>query len=611
MAAAAPNGNGNGNGNSHHAAAAEDDTPPLFTLKPVPVENLRPLRVVVVGAGFAGILAAIRIPEKLRNIDLTVYEKNGGVGGVWLLNKYPGVACDIPSHSYQYSFAPNPRWSNLYAPGSEIRKYLEDVAAKFGATRFIKTAHEVEHCAWDAAAKQWKIRVKNLATGASFDDAAHVVVTARGQLNQAKWPAIPGLDKFPGKVMHSGEWDESYDFRNKKIGVVGNGSSAIQIIPSLQKVEGASLTCFMRSPTWISSAFGDQAMALLGLDPAATAFTQEQRDTLAADAAQYLQFRKVFEDGGNLIHESTILKARMQTEVEAVFRAGMASALAGNPALAAALIPNFAPGCRRLTPGRGFLEALLAENVETVFGDGIVCAGGSEGSEGGKGVVELASGRQVTNVDVLVCATGFHVSAPPSFEVVGRGGQTLAQRWAALPESYLSVAVDGFPNYLMMFGPNSAIGFGSLTKILEAEADYVVAAIRKLQKEDYAAMEPKAARVRDFSAYVAAYFRNTVYLDDCRSWYRRGGHIVGLWPGSTLHALEALRSPRWEDWVYEAARDPEDGGSDNALRWLGNGWSTAQTSGDPSWYINPDEVEIPYGSRPEENPRYKARPWSY
>ncbi|KAK3393171.1 hypothetical protein B0H63DRAFT_425007 [Podospora didyma] len=571
-----------------------------FTLNNEPVENLRPLRVVVVGAGFAGICAAIRIPEKLRNVDLVVYEKNEGLGGVWWLNNYPGVACDIPSHSYQYSFAPNPNWSNLYAPGKEIQQYLQDVAEKFGATRFIKTSHEVQHCAWDDTKKQWKIKVTNLITGESLEDSAHVLVTARGQLNQIKWPEIPGLERFQGKKMHSGEWDLSYDFRNKKIGVIGNGSSAIQIIPKLQRLEGTSLSCFMRSPTWISSAFGDQAMVQLGLDPAISEFSEEQRKQYISDPAFYLKFRKVIEDGGNMIHDSTILGSKMQTEGQAMFHASMAASLASRPDLAKALIPAFAPGCRRLTPGKGFLESLLAPNVETIFADSI-----SSITPTG---ANLTSGRSIASLDVLICATGFHVSAPPSFPVVGRDGTTtLAQRWDPLPESYLSLTVDGFPNYLMMFGPNSAIGFGSLTKILEAEADYVVSVIRKLQKEDYASIEPKVERVRDFSAYVGAYFKDTVYADDCRSWYRRGERIVSLWPGSTLHALEALRSPRWEDYVYEGAEEM----AGNALRWLGNGRSITQTSGDPSWYINPDEVQVPCGKRPEENLRYLARPWSY
>lgn len=573
-----------------------------FTIKDATVENLRPLRVAMVGAGFSGICAAIRIPEKLRNVDLTVYEKNEEVGGVWFLNKYPGLACDIPSHSYQYSFAPNPHWTRMYAPGKEIQQYLKDVAERFGATRFIKTSHKVERAEWLADEKKWKLDVKNLATGETFEDKADIFITARGQLNECNWPDLPGLDKFQGKLLHSGDWDDTYDFTNKKIGVIGNGSSAIQIIPSLQKIEGTKLTCFMRSPTWISGAFGDNAMKQLGLDPSQTEFTEAQRQAFASDPAGYLAIRKVIEDDGNLIHDSTIQGSEMQKHLIKSFREDMSKRLAAKPELFNTIVPTFSPGCRRLTPGVGFLESLTKDNVEVV--------NGKIASVTETGVV-LASGRHV-ELDALACATGFRVSAPPPFDVVGRGGRTLAERWTPYPESYLSVTVDGFPNYLMMFGPNSAIGFGSLTKILEAETDYVVRIIRKLQKEDYATIEPKAERVKDFSEYCDEYFKDKVYTDNCKSWYRseggQGDKIIGLWPGSTLHALEALRTPRWEDFIYEHV---DEKAAKNPLRWLGNGWSETQKNGDPSWYINPEEVEIPYGAKPEENPRYKARPWSH
>jgi len=328
--------------------------------------------------------------------------------------------------------------------------------------------------------------------------------------------------------------------------------------------------------------------------------SEEKREELASDPDAYFKLRKVIETGGNLIHDSTIQGTEMQKAFQAVHRAGMERRLAQRPGLFEAIVPKFSPGCRRLTPGVGYLEALMADNVDVVT-ERIV-----EVTEDG---VTLASGGAAP-LDVLVCATGFKVSEAPPFEVVGRGGQTLAARWAPRPESYLSVAVDGFPNYLMMFGPNSAIGSGSLTKILECEGDYIVKVLRKLQKEDYATVEPRPERVRDFTQFVGTYFKRTVYLDDCKSWYRtdggRGDWICGLWPGSTLHALEALRSPRWEDYLWESA-DP----SPNALRWLGNGSSRAQTDGDPSWYINNDEVEWPTEGKPEDAAKYKARPWSY
>lgn len=323
--------------------------------------------------------------------------------------------------------------------------------------------------------------------------------------------------------------------------------------------------------------------------------------------------RKVIEDDGNLIHDSTLRGTEMQQRFMTDFATSMRQRLSSRPDLFETIVPTFAPGCRRLTPGRGYLEALVAPNVEVVSKETIASV-----TEDGQGVVLAPSGRVVQGLDALVCATGFRTSAPPNFEVVGRGGLTLRERWTnPHPESYLSVMVDRFPNYLMMFGPNSAIGFGSLTKILEQECDYCVKVIRKLQKEDYASIEPRAERVQDFQKYVGAYFARTVYMDKCKSWYRsqggKGDWIIGLWPGSTLHALETLRSPRWEDFVYESvvAHGDGDASGENALRWLGNGWSVTQTHGDPSWYINPDEVEWPKEGKPEENPRYKSRPWSY
>lgn len=591
-----------GHTNGHDPAKTRTDFD--FTLKDTYVENLRPLRVVVIGAGYSGIGAAIRIPEKLRNIELVVYEKHEGIGGTWWANTYPGVTCDIPSHSYQFSFAPNPNWSNLYAPGAEIQKYLQDVAERFGATRFIKLSHQVEECVWDDGEKKWQIKVKNLVTGEIFTDSAHVLITARGQLSEPRWPDIEGINKFEGKKIHSGAWDKSYDLRSKKIAVVGNGSSAIQIVPKLQELEGTQLSCFIRSPTWISSAFGDSTMRDLGLDPKVTEFTEDQKSLFRSDPSILLKFRKAFEDFGTSLHNSTMSGHPMSIKGQAFFKSDMESKLSARPDLLAKIIPAFAPGCRRLTPGKGYLEALQEPNV-TVIHDTI-----SQITSTGI-ALSTPDGKNEIDADVIVFATGFQACTSPPFSITGRNGLTLESRWSQHPDSYLALAVDGFPNFLMLFGPNTTIGFGSLNRILEAQVDYVVSVIRKLQKEDYASMEPKPERVEDFVQFVDAYFKDTVYLDKCKSWYRSqggvGDRIVALWPGSTQHAVETLRSPRWEDWVYKSV----DNDSKNGLRWLGNGWSWTQTEGDPSWYLNPEEMEFPWKGKPEDNPKYKSRPWSH
>ncbi|KAH8646424.1 hypothetical protein BGZ61DRAFT_376866 [Ilyonectria robusta] len=534
-----------------------------FTLKDAPVENHKPMKVVIIGAGFSGIYTTIRISQRLRNIDLTVYEMNEEIAGVWWLNRYPGLACDIPSYCYQYSFAPNPYWSSLYAPGPEIRKYLQDVAGRYGATRFIKTSHKVETTTWDVERKLWQIVVTNRITGETFEHTADIVISARGGLNQIAWPDIKGLKSFDGKLIHSGAWDESYNLRNKRVGVIGNGSSAIQIVPAIQPLEGLKLWTFARSPTWITAAFGDMAMVKLGMDPTNTKWTEEQ------------------------IHATKFFEQKMREKLD------------GRGDIFTTMLPKFAARYRRLTPGPGYLEALKKDNVEfisTPIGE-ITTKG-----------IKLTSGEEV-ELDVIVCATGYDVEAPPMFEVIGRNGITLANRWKPQIESYIAIAVDQFPNFLIVGGPGSGLGSGSLVSVFEAQGDYVVKAIRKMQKEDYATIEVKPERVADFSQYIDEYFKNTVYTDDCSSWYRqgkKGARIVALWPGSSAQCLEVLRSPRWEDYMFESA-DP----TGNHLRWLGNGWSTVLKDGDPSWFLDDDVVDKPEEGKPEEGEKYHRRPFSY
>jgi hypothetical protein len=277
----------------------------------------------------------------------------------------------------------------------------------------------------------------------------------------------------------------------------------------------------------------------------------------------------------------------------------MRERLKKKPEIADFILPSFAVGCRRLTPGPGYLEALVEDNVDFVTDK--VTEIVPEG-------VVLETGRKV-EIDALVCATGFNASSPPPFQVYGKDGKSLQERFTPHRETYLTMTVDGFPNFFMMLGPNSAIGSGSLTMMIETEGDYIIKCIRKLQKEDYISMMPKPERVKDFMDYTNEYFKKTVYMDDCNSWYRsdggKGDRITGLWPGSTLHCLESLRAPRWEDFDFETK-------DENRLRWLGNGWSVTQLGdGDPAWYLEPSLQDIPLAGKPEEDEEFKRRPFSH
>ncbi|KAI4752869.1 FAD/NAD(P)-binding domain-containing protein [Aureobasidium sp. EXF-3400] len=563
-----------------------------FTLHDTVIENQRPIKVIVVGAGYSGIYHGIRIPERLRNVELTIYDKNAGVGGTWYENRYPGCACDIPSHSYQYSFNPNPNWSSMYSPAAEIQAYLESTVKKYSVDRFIKLRHEIKSCRWDAEASKWFLEIEDLETKRTFEDNSDVLIMARGGLNHIAWPQIEGLRSFGGEIMHSAAWNQDYDFTNKRIGVIGSGSSAIQIIPSLQRLSGTHLSCFIRSRTWISPPFGQAIQDKLKMD--GFKFTEEQKRKFRDDPEAFFKFRMEIEEGGNEVHELTIMGTDMQKGAQKHFEENMKTRLQKKPEIFDWLKPSFAPGCRRLTPGPGFLEALVEDNVDfirtpitKIEPEGIVTEDGT-----------------LHEIDVLVCATGFHTGAPPPFPVTGVDGIALPDHWEQRATSYLSLATDKFPNMYMMLGPNSAIGSGSLTMMIESVGDYVIKCVRKLQKENIKSMTVKAARVRDFLAYSDAYFKNTVFMDDCKSWYRKGDTVVGLWPGSTLHCIEALRSPRWED--FDCEYDEE-----NQMTWLGNGWSTNQIEGrDLAYYLLPQFQQVPVAPLPEENPEFKIRAYS-
>lgn len=428
-----------------------------------------------------------------------------------------------------------------------------------------------------------------------FEDIADVLVSARGNLNSIAWPEIEGLNSFNGETMHSAKWNEHYDFTNRRIGVIGSGSSAIQIVPNLQKIAGAQLFCFVRSKTWISPPFGHETWDKLGI--ASYQIDPEQRKKFASDSAAYHKFRLTIEEDGNSIHGVTIKGTSMQIESQQEFEEHMHEKLAKRPDIFEALLPNFAPGCRRLTPGIGYLEALVEDNVDFVK-QGITNIEPTG--------VRTADGK-LHEVDVLVCATGFHSSAPPPFPVEGLHGKTLKQKWTdeERATNYLSLAVDEFPNHFMMLGPNAAIGSGSLTMMIESVGDYIVKCIRKIQKDDIKSMTVSPKRVNDFIEYCDSYFKQTVVMDDCKSWYRKGDKVTGLWPGSTLHCIEALRSPRWEDFEYEYHEN-------NQLAWLGNGWCANQLEKkDLAWYLYPEFVSIPLLRRPEENETLAIRPFSY
>lgn len=312
-----------------------------------------------------------------------------------------------------------------------------------------------------------------------------------------------------------------------------------------------------------------------------------------------------------------------------MFTEHMKQRLESAPHILDALLPSFSPGCRRLTPGPGYLEALTQPNVAFVTSKIIKIS---------PNAIHTADGT-THEIDTLICATGFHANTSPPFPIIGSNGLTLEEKWSAHPTNYLSHSISDFPNFFVMLGANGGIGSGSLTFMIENVGDYIIKAIRKIQKEHIAVMSVMREREEDFSEYVDAYFQGTVFAEECNSWYKtKQGRIVALWPGSTLHCVETLRSPRWEDYHYvycdelpTAEELAEGGGGEearrerfgsvvvrqkrkraNRLRWLGNGWSVNELEKrDLAWYLYKDFLQLPVAPRPEDNDIYNARAFSY
>ncbi|KAF8215819.1 FAD/NAD(P)-binding domain-containing protein [Mycena galopus ATCC 62051] len=572
------------------------ETTPLFGESAI--DAARPMRVVVVGAGFSGIIAGIRFLQRVPNVQLTIYEALGGVGGTWFSNKYPGLACDIPAHCYQLTFHEKTDWSAFYARGSEIQAYLESVVDKYNLRPFIQLEHRLTGAIYSETTGKWNLTIQRPIKDCEnkleeFADSADVLFTGMGILGRWKWPDIKGLQSFSGKIMHSAQWetgegdlaspweDTVASWKDKKVGVIGVGSSAIQIVPALQpKVK--HLNNYVRGKTWISSPFlGDRAEKFgMGKTESNYVFTDKDKE-LFSDPTYYKEFRRELESDLNSVHVVTFKGHPVQEGGRAAFKADMLQRLATRPLIAEHIIPDFPVSCRRLTPGPGYLEALCQDNVE--FIPTLIKQVLPNGIERVDGTID--------ELDVIVCATGFDTSFQLPFPITGRGGVRLSDKYTPHPKTYLSVAVDGFPNWFQSQGPNSAVGSGSLLIVIERQVDYAVEATLKLQREHLKSMEIKPKAVEDWDAYIEHYFKKTVFSEKCRSWYKQGkyeGRVVALWPGSCLHAVRALEHPRWEDYTYEHLD-----GHTNRFFWAGNGMTVAEENpdADKAWYLS--EVDYP------------------
>ncbi|MEU0115553.1 NAD(P)/FAD-dependent oxidoreductase [Streptomyces bobili] len=497
------------------------------------------VRVAVIGSGFGGLGAAVRLRQE-GITDFVVLERASGVGGTWRDNSYPGCACDVPSHLYSFSFAPNPDWPRTFSGQEHIRAYLEHVADVFRLRPHIRFDSEVKRMTWNPELLRWDIETAGGTSQASGSGggtlSADVVVSATGPLSDPRIPEIPGLESFPGKVFHSARWDHDYDLTGKRVAMVGTGASAIQIVPAIQpKVAG--LTLFQRTPPWVMPRV-DRAIsgAERWLHKQVPSTAQARRGLLWA--IRELQVQAFTKHPNELGFVERLAKANMARAVK-------------DPALRAKLTPDYRIGCKRILLSSEYYPALTRPNVD------VVASGLSEI----RGHTLVAADGSEAEVDAIIFGTGFRVTDMPIAErVVGADGRTLAESWKDGMESLRGAAAAGFPNWMTIIGPNTGLGNSSMILMIESQLNYMADYLRQLDVlGGRAALDARPSAVHAWNRRVQDRMRRTVWnTGGCTSWYLdAGGRNTTIWPGTTSEFRRATR--RVDLAEYEVVRAPAAG----------------------------------------------------
>src|SRR3712207_596484 len=491
--------------------------------------------VAVIGTGFGGIAAAIRLKEAGIS-DLVLFEKSHDVGGVWRENTYPGAACDVPSHLYSLSFAPKADWSRRFAPQAEIHQYLRDVARDFGVLPHIRFGTEVLAAAFDEGTGRWRL---DLAGGAVHE--ADVLITATGQLSRPSVPDVPGLDRFEGTLFHSARWDHGHDLTGKRVAVLGTGASAIQFVPAIAP-RTASLAVFQRSAPYVL--------------PKPDRAYQERAKTAFARVPGLLRLSRAANYGANELRSLGFnTEPRLLFTHRARFARFLEAAVA-DPELRAKVTPTDPMGCKRILMSNDWYRALQLPQVEVVT-DRI--------TEVRPRSIVTADGTE-REVDTIVLGTGFRATeflAP--MRITGRGGRDLHEQWSDGASAYLGTVVPGFPNLFVLYGPNTNLGHNSIIFMLEAQVGWVVQAVRHLRRGRARWLDVRRDVAGAFDDWVQRRVRGTVFAGGCRSWYlTESGRNTQNWPASTLTFRRRLHRLRPED--FETAPAPIAVGGARAAR---------------------------------------------
>lgn len=476
--------------------------------------------VAIIGTGFGGLCMAIAL--KNAGVDsFVLLEKGDDVGGTWRENQYPGCACDIPSHLYSFSFAPNPNWSRMYSPQPEIWEYVQRITDQHGLRPHIRFNTAMTAARFDEASANWSVETSNGATIRS-----RTLVAAMGALSRPSMPNIPGIESFAGPSFHSQQWNRDFDLRGKRVAIIGTGASAIQIVPRIAPMV-KQLHLFQRTPPWI----------IPRMDRPITNFERALFRALPFTQKLYrwwiywtLEIRVL-----GFTFKPSLLRASERLATRHIHRQ------IADETLRERVTPDYRLGCKRVLLSDDYYPALTRENVElvtdairTITPRGVMTEDGIE-----------------REVDVLIYATGFHVTDQyMSLPIHGSGGVELADAWRDKAEAYYGVTTTGFPNLFMLVGPNSGLGHNSIVFMIEAQVNYVLAAMQALQQAGKQRLNLRADVLRRYNDGIQALLSKAIWGSGCRSWYLdHNGRNTTMWPGYTWKFRQLTR--RFDSADYE------------------------------------------------------------
>jgi cation diffusion facilitator CzcD-associated flavoprotein CzcO len=459
--------------------------------------------IAVIGAGFSGLGTAIRLRRQGID-DFVVLERHDDVGGTWWANTYPGCACDVPSHLYSFSFAPNPEWSQTYSPQPEIRAYLQRLAQEHDLYRSIRLGTAVTEAAWDEDRGRWTLQTSDGPVS------ARVLIAGMGPLTEPSIPDLPGLDTFEGTVFHSARWNHDHDVTGERVAAIGTGASAIQFVPEIQP-RVAQLHVFQRTPPWVMPHTNRR-------------ITDRERKLYRRIPALQKAVRAGVYTGREVLVLGFVKNPRLMAVPERISRRHMRAQIR-DPELRARVTPDYTIGCKRILPSNRWYPALVEANVELVTQAithvrprSVVTADGAE-----------------REVDTIIFGTGFHVADMPIGEWVrGRGGKRLVDVWEGSPRAHLGSMVAGFPNLFLLLGPNTGLGHSSMVYMIESQINHVIDALRVMRQRGAAVAEVTPEAQAAYSEEMQAKLETTVWNTGCQSWYLDAtGRNPTVWPDWT------------------------------------------------------------------------------